>query len=98
MKEVIVPLGKFRGRLKSSDATNKSQVTRMKSALSDQTRDVLLVPQLEASCSWATEPPGATSLYASPASTILGPPSSKHTTPKPKTPFTLIFFFFLNKV
>ena len=37
MKEVIVPLGKFQGRLKGSDATSKSQVTRMKSALSDQT-------------------------------------------------------------
>ena len=37
MKEVIVPLGKFQGRLKGPDATSKSQVTRMKSALSDQT-------------------------------------------------------------
>ena len=89
MKEVIVLLGKFWGRLKGSDATKKSQVTRMKSA-------VLLIPQLEASCSWATEPPGTTSLYASPGSTLPGPRSSKHTTTKPKIPFTLFFFSLRN--
>ena len=66
------------------DAADVSRGTGRKLALSDPVKALLLVPGLEAPCSWTTEPSGARSLHTSPTALIPGSLSLKCTTSKPK--------------